>query len=251
MKNGLSGIVPVRDNFKLDYCAQLAVESLLPVCDEVILSDGGSSDNTRDYFMEWACREPKLRVVDYPWQNPVGNGHFLEDWLNWTRQFCQYDMQLSIDADEVIDPLGYDQIERTVAQKACRWFDRLSFWRDAHHITPDSAIVGRFVAKLGPTELETCSDGNYKQMYEIQRRAIHHPELRIFHYGFLRKQEQFYMKSKIELPALLNTYDPRLVEAEASGKPWWDFINPEMKLEEFHGKHPDFCIPWLQERGRL
>lgn len=65
LARGLSGYLPIKDNFSLDYCAHLGVKSLLPVCDEVIIVDAGSTDGTVEFFEDWSKVEPKIRVIHY------------------------------------------------------------------------------------------------------------------------------------------------------------------------------------------
>lgn len=262
LKRGLSGYVPVKNGDTLDYCWFEAVMSLLPVCDEVIISDGGSTDGTLEAAMRLSKSSPRIRVVNYSWPvlptyetvkdskpGPPGNPRMLIDWLNWTRQFCQYDMQITTDADEILDPASWPEIRRAVEAKECRWFRRLHFWKDANHITQDDKVCGTNVARLGPTEMEMVSD---EQRHEgeppIRQLATFHDSLRFFHYGFIRRPGAFFAKSKIMQAALLNSYDGRLKMAEESGINWTD-LTEIGELVPFQGQHPDLMKKWLIERG--
>src|ERR1700731_2922267 len=106
----ISGYVCIRNGFNLDYCFQESIRSLLPVCDEVVVSDAESDDGTRQELEDWARVEPKLRIITYPWPNPKGDVTWWTTWLNVTRGFLRYPMQLTVDADEVLDPLSYPTI---------------------------------------------------------------------------------------------------------------------------------------------
>ena len=248
---GLSGYIPVRNGNSLDYCWQLGVSSLLPVCDEVIISDAGSTDGTKEEALAWAGREKKIRVVDYQWQNPVGDPRMLPTWLNDIRRnHCRFDTQITLDADEVLCPKSYPEVKRGSQQYKCFVFRRLNFWRDAHHMVPPGKVCGDFVVRQGPTELEMVSDGFYDADLPIKVRAIHHPSLRIFHLGFLRKEAAFFAKSKVMHRALHNTYDERLARAEAEKRPWvienTDWPEP---LIYYSGDYPPGVAEWLVERG--
>lgn len=248
---GLSGYVPVRNGQILDYCWRLAVESLLPVCDEVVICDSDSEDGTRQAADEWAASDQRIRVVNYPWPSPKGDCWMLVKWLNFARRQLRYDMQITLDADEVLHPDSHSEIRRAVADRGCRVFRRHNFWKSPDLLVPDGYVCGRHVVRLGPTEHPMVSD-NAEAPPEpelIRRFATRHPSLQIMHYGFLRRQDAFFAKSKIMQPAVCGTYDPRLVEAETTGQPWYTLSNANMKLERFTGTHPEIIKGWLRERG--
>lgn len=252
LKRGLSGYIPVRNGIRLDYCAQLVVESMLPVCDEVVVCDSDSDDGTREYFDALALVEPKIRVINYPWPDPVKDVWMLQKWNDFTRKQIGYDMQLSMDADEVIHPDSYPEIRRAVAERGCRWFRRLHFWKDAKHLLPDGQVCGRMVGRLGPTELMMPSDNAEAHPGgepELRKRAAYHPKLLIWHMGFLRKPEAFFEKSKVMQRAMMDAYDPKLAEAERTGQPWYNLSNADLALETYNGTHPEIVRPWLLERG--
>ena len=155
LKRGLSGIVPVRNNYHLDYLAVQAVESLLPVCDEVIVVDAQSTDGTREFFLALSEADPKVRVVDFPWTNPVKDTWLMVNWIAAARHHLRYDMQIQLDADEVLHPDGYPEIRRCVAERGARWVRRVNFWSDAQHELPDGVVIGLVQLQLPVVVTET------------------------------------------------------------------------------------------------
>lgn len=252
LKRGLSGYVPVRNGLRLDYCFRLAVESLLPVCNEVVICDSDSDDGTREAADEWAARDLKVRVANYPWPSPVGDVWMLKKWLNHARGHLRYDMQITLDADEVLHPGSYPEIRHAVAVRHCRYFRRMNFWKSPDWLVPDGQVCGRDVIRLGPTEYTMVSDNAERDpegVLPIRSRATKHPHLLIWHLGFLRRQDAFIAKSRVMHSALLNTFDPKLAEAERTGQPWYTLSNANLKLERFTGTHPEIVKAWLRERG--
>lgn len=265
LQHGLSGFVPVRNNFLLDYCAELAVESLLPVCNEVIVCDSESTDNTVQFFQDWSAREPKIRIIHWPWppvathedwktdrkDRPGGDQRMLIRWLNFARQHCRFDTQISLDADEVLCPKSYPEIRRAIEDRTPRWFHRVNFWMDPFHEAPHGTVCGETVAKLGPTEYETVSDEPRPEGEPPMRAlAIHHMTLRIFHLGFLRRPQAFLEKSKVMQAALHSTYDPRLVEAERTGRNWVELAPFDKPLLDYQNRDwPEYVRTWLIARG--
>ncbi len=263
LKRGLSAYLPVKNGAVLDYPWRACAESLLGVADELILCDSDSTDDTRAQMEGHAARDPRVRVINWPWPvvpspgaverrepGPPGEPRLLIKWLNYCRQFCRYDMQITTDADEILCPKAYPRIREAVAKRECLWFHRLNFWRDHRHITQDGKVVGSYVARMGPTEFEMVSD---EQRHEgeppIRQRAKRHPSLRFFHAGFIRHPQAFYDKSKVVQAALLNCYDPRLVEAERTGVTWFDLAEVGALIPYTAKDWPDTAWPWLLEHG--
>lgn len=248
----ISSYVCVRNALLCDYMVTQVVQSLIPVSDEVVISDGQSNDGTRDVLRQLERMDSRVRVIEYPWPNPVGDHKWWVSWLNWTRERLRFPMQLAMDGDEILDPGSYDEIRNAAAAGESRFFDRLNFWQDAQHLAPDGHLCGRFVARLGPSHWFMPSDEPYPDGEpDIKKHAKYEDTLRIFHYGFLRRKEAFFEKSKVVQRAFFNTYDERLKRAEEKGTHWLTecegcFPQP---LVTFTGQHPEIARQWLTERG--
>lgn len=258
MKPGISGFTYCRNAIELDYCVELCIQSLLPFCDEVVVCDRDSTDGTREMLDAWAAREPKLRIVNMPWDNPVAQIDFLVKWMNYTRQFCAYENQMYLDADELLDPASGPLLRQIPIDEA-RVFHRLNFWINGQTLIPHGRTCSHLVVRYGPTRLPATSDEIYGPGHfpgpepEIRGIARKDPRLRIFHYGFIRKQAAMYAKCRVVLKAFFGSYDDRLVEAEKHpDKTWQDFANyGEVPCLRFNGEHPAIAHDWLKERGAL
>lgn len=263
LKRGLSAYLPVRNGTALDYAWRGAAESLLAVADELILCDSDSTDDTRAQMDGMAERDPRIRVINWTWPvvpspdavargepGPPGQPRLLIRWLNYCREFCRYDMQITSDADEVLCPKSHPRIRDAVAKRECLYFFRLHFWCDHRHITRNDRVCGSYVARLGPTELEMVSDEMRPEGEPpIRQRAVKHDSLRFFHYGFIRSQKAFFDKSKVVQAALHNTYDLRLIEAEKGQIPWTDLTDVGALLPYPDKDHPEVAWSWLRDHG--
>lgn len=266
--HGLSGYIPIRDGNSLDYSWREAAQSLLPVCDELILCDSDSTDGTRQDMDEWARQNEKIRVINYPWprlptpdeverddpHRPKGDPRMLIAWLNFCRAACLYDHQITLDADEVLSERAYPEVRQAVADSEPRWFNRINFWGDPFHEAPHGTVCGECVVKIGPTDLEMCSDEPRPEGEpKIRQLAIRgSTNLKIFHLGFLRRQGPFLKKSRVMQGALHNCFDPRLREAERTGESWVKlspFPADKPMLEYPHRDWPPYVTAWLQQRG--
>lgn len=248
---GITGIVPVRNGNSLQYCWQLAVESLLGVCDEVIISDGESGDGTLEEMIAWQAREPKIVLHRHKWDNPVGDLWFLSRWINEALQLAKFDMQCQLDADEVLDPRSYGMMRVFASQRRPCRFHRVNLWGDPWTEAPHGTVCAHNPTRLGPIEHPAVCDNLHPVEPWVNVHAETHPELRIWHLGFLRDQPQFLAKSRQMQMMLVNTYDPILRKCEETGESW--VKNSPFPADKPLIKHgislPENIKPWLRERG--
>lgn len=250
-KRGLTGIVPVKNGDELDYCWRLAVESMLPICDEVIISDGESTDGTYQAALAMAAANPKIKVVQWKWPDPKGDHWFLTAWLNWTQQYASYDMICHLDADEAFDPSGYPRMREAIGNRESLWFHRVNLWQDPQHEAPHGTVCAHMVVYMGPGEYGAISDNMYPEGEPaIKTEAKNHETLRIWHLGFLRDKKKFLKKWRTESTYLVNTVDPRCTRCEATGEDWVKVTMWTDRELILHGlKIPDFLHHWLIGRG--
>lgn len=249
MKRGISGFVCVRNAEIYDYCVVSAVKSLIPVCDEVVVCDGESTDRTLRRIED--IGDSRIRVITYPWKNPIANDRFWVEWLNYARERLDYDYQLTLDADEVLDPRSHDKIREFAADGICGLFDRLNFWMDIRRLAPKNTVCGDTVARCGPSSLYCCSDEPSPAVTpNIRTNARYHPDLRIFHYGFVRDPSAFLRKSKDVQKMFTGSCDARILGMEATGRIWneRDYFDGA-QLESYLGPHPEAAHGWLREKG--
>lgn len=252
----LGGNVCIRDGNKLDYPWRESVSSLLPVCDVVVVCDGGSTDGTLEEIREWCKRQPKLRLCCYPWTDPKADIDFWVRWLNWAREHVPCSHHIQLDADEVLDERSYPivlEYAKTAPRDTLKC-QRLNFWKDHRHLIPHGVCLGHEVVRLAPQDMWLPSDGVHPLGAETV--AMSNPsKIRIFHYGFLRRREAYFEKAKLLHGYFFNTYDPRMTKAEEDtehGGNWMEKIeNVEWtkNLIPYNGHHPIIAHQWLRERG--
>lgn len=248
----ISGYTVTRDCLSNDYCIEEAIRSMLPVCEEVIVSDMASKDGTRELVEALAKETGKIKLIDYPRKDDLKcEKDFLVKWANSAREKCRHKYQLYIEADEVLDPVGSNELLIGEKRNMAFWFQRLNFWKDTQHLAPAGHVCSNKVIRSGPQSMWMPMDcmglhPRDKEFTKYEGRS----GMRIFHYGFLRKQEHFFRKAKFFLPAYCGSYDPRLEKAEQQNKPWWSYFDFDGKpLVDFNGKHPKIAIKWLTDRG--
>lgn len=248
----IGGYVCVRNGDVLDYCWREAVASLLPVCDEVIICDSDSTDGTTAIACEWASREPKIRVANWPWPNPERTLHWWTDWLNFGRMLIRHPVQITLDADEVLDPSSHDEVLRIARLGAAAWCTRLNYWRDAQHIAPVGTVCAERVARIGPTQYWMTSDGpDFGVHPNIRDHAIFPTSpILIHHYGFLRRTDAFLRKSEVVQRAFFGETDERIRKNQKDLGDWkrGDYFDGKPLIRAIH-PHPKSMTKWLRSRG--
>ena len=247
----MGGSVPIRNGLELDYCFVEAINSLLPVCDEVVICDSDSTDGTRQLIDDWAKREPKLTICNFPWTDPVGTNEFFCEWLNYSRQHLSTTHFIHLDGDEVLFDQDYELVRNAHDAKATLYCKRLNFWRDHKSLIPEGHCCGHKVLRIAPTNMPIPSDYPWEPAAATMNQAVE-SNIRIGHYGFLRRREQFFKKARVVQRMWVNSYDPRLEKAESFDGNWMTMDGVtgwEKDLVDYTGSHPAAIQNWLKARN--
>jgi len=110
----LSGVVVCQDN---EPTIGAVVDALVPFCDEVVVVDGGSRDNT----VAIVRSRKKVRLYErefdsYPRQKNFGCDQARGRWI------------LLLDSDELIDASGLGKLRRLTRIPGFRWFSLPRYW---------------------------------------------------------------------------------------------------------------------------
>ena len=235
---GLSGQMCVRNCERLDYCWQEAISSMLPVCDEVVICDSDSDDGTRQIADAWAARDPRIRVINWPYPNPApfGDREWTNRWTDFMRGQLRYDMQLWFSADEIIDPAGYPEIREAVGAKQAKLFRYVNFkfspW--LYHIRSEAHVF-----PLAPTSMYFHTHGPGPAGVPcIRSVATLGRDLTMYHYSTLRNRAAYDESHRIVLETLEGVTAP-----DTAVVPLPEDVAP------FTGCHPPVIRDWLAAHG--
>lgn len=254
MNSKISGYVCARNCIKHDYCVDLAIKSMAPVCDEIVACDSDSDDGTRDLLESLRSEVSQLRVINIPWENPVGDPYCIIKWMNKVRAHLANPMQFYLDADEILnDDKRTYWVMRTLAEnRQSAWFYRVNYIGDVRHLIPRDVVCGYKVARLGPTEWFMPADEPQPNgECDMRKKGIDDPSLVIYHVGFLRKQEVMLGKIKDVQNMFFGTYDKTIEQAVNEGKPYWHYVQWKDRLLAHDGRYPAIAHDWLKERNAL
>jgi glycosyltransferase involved in cell wall biosynthesis len=127
---------------RMGYPWRASIECMLGFSDELVVLDGGSDDGSYGMLLEWAAKEPKLKVhqLTRDWKAP---GFALLDGQQKAeaRRLCSGDFCWQMDIDEVVHERDWDKIRATV-QDFPRVVDLVAlpvieFWGDKGKVRVD------------------------------------------------------------------------------------------------------------------
>jgi len=113
----ISGLTSIHNGIQRDYPFMEAIGCLLNICDEVVVVDAASTDNTRDMLN--TIQDPKMRVVDGKWKRPrfEGDGGFIiAENQNIGYAQCKYPWVLLLQADEGLHEKYKEQLYKTITE---------------------------------------------------------------------------------------------------------------------------------------
>ncbi|MBK8230327.1 MAG: glycosyltransferase family 2 protein [Candidatus Eisenbacteria bacterium] len=131
----VSGFSFVRDAVRLHYPIAEAIRSILPLCDEFVITVGESTDGTLERIQE--INDPKIRILQTDWDpSHFVHGHINAVQTNLALDQCTGDWCFYVQADEVVHEEDHPRIRAAME----RWldnpevegllFDYLHFWGD-------------------------------------------------------------------------------------------------------------------------
>lgn len=248
----IGGAVCIRNGIELDYCFKESIESLLPVCDEVVVCDGESTDGTQNVIREWIRVEPKIKLCIWKWKHPVADIEFWVTWLNYAREHLSTDWHFQLDADEILSERSYPELlSHAKLTRHTVWCRRYNFWKDHQHLIPHGIALSHHVCRMAPQNMWIPSDGPHPRGAEAISMAVE-SNIEIFHYGFLRDRDCFFKKEKALHKMFFNSYDPRLTQVEEIPGNWMAEIKGvewTNRLLNYEGYHPKVAHHWLRLHG--
>lgn len=98
----LSGCMAIRNGVALGYPFIESILSLLPLCDELVISEGYSDDDTFFWLQRLAQRHPKIRLERDRWPEGVPGGGAIGQMQTQVMRRCRGDWCYLLQADEIM-----------------------------------------------------------------------------------------------------------------------------------------------------
>ena len=119
----LSGCVFIKDTFKGAFCLFESMYQLLPLCDEFIIMDLGSTDGTLEALKEIEAHNSKVKIVNSTFKKQ--DAGVFADLANELVAMCNYPSVLYYQSDEI----WHENLVALTRQALDQGGRNLSFWR--------------------------------------------------------------------------------------------------------------------------
>jgi glycosyltransferase involved in cell wall biosynthesis len=238
----VSGFTFIRNAIKLDYPVVEAIQSILPLCDEVIVAVGNSDDGTLDLVK--SIPSGKIRIIETIWddtQRVGGRTLALETDKALAAVSEEADWCFYIQADEVVHEQYYAAIvEAMTLYKDDRMVDGLLF--NYRHFYGSYDYVGnswnwyRHEIRIIRNDRSIFSyrDAQGFRKKPNEKLRVKLVDAWIYHYGWVRDPRAMQRKQR----AFTHLYrDDKWIEANVAKSEEFDYGQVD-SLELFTGSHP-------------
>lgn len=249
----IGGSLFVHNAVEFDYCIQEAVESLVPFCDDIVVLDAQSTDDTLAVLRQLESKHAQVRVIEGANWTCAADKTRLPILANQAKSYLNTVWHFMLQADEVIHESSIPAIlefAKTGEYDSCT-VSRLNLWGDFDtYIRPGSSLqpCSWQVVRYGRLNLDAYGDAeSFMHSYKHLEYLI--DKITIFHYGFLRNNMcgkvismQKWFGGEGSQP------DKRYVKMQEQG--YFDpyFITPKSELLPIPMPHPKVMEQWISER---
>lgn len=244
----LSGFTLVRNAVKLDFPIVPAIQSVLQVCDEVVVNVGKSEDETRDLVA--SVKDPRVRILDTEWDFTKKN-IMLSIETQRAMDACRGSWGIYIQADEVLHERG----AHILKEKMAEWdgdqrvegllVKYLHFYGGFDQIATSRRWYRREVrcVRLGKNIRPYQGAQGFRVGPEYRKIQARLTDAEMFHYGWARPAKA--IKEKLEISKTIYPWGGSRFDKEQER----GFLEWIPLLKPFTGNHPAAAREWIAERA--
>jgi len=239
----ISGFTFVRNAVVFSYPLIESLNSLLPLCDEVIIVAGKSDDNTLEVLN--SIQNSKIKIFETEWDMNLKKGGIIySQQTNLALEKCTGDWCIYLQADEVFHEKDYDRILKDIKRiDKNPNIDGMLFRYKHFYGSYEFIGVGRQwyrreirafrntgnVISWGDAQgFRKKVDDKFEKLKTIQS------ESEVYHYGWVRPPQAQFKKIKMTRNFY---YENANVELEKIGDVEFDY-DSAYELTKFNGTHP-------------
>lgn len=239
------GCTLVANAITLDFPIVEAIQSILPLCDELLVNVGPSDDGTRELIASIA--DPRIRIIDGTWDRSLGSAVLAVETQRVLDQ-AHGDWAVYIQADEIADPAGLTALRAAMLQAEAEpeieglLVDFVHFYGSTDWVARSRSWYRREVRviRLG-RDVRSVGDAQGFRVGADRRKVVARDSgVHWFHYGWARPLVALRAKRDAD-NALFYQGDVRRA-AVAAQLPW------DVGLTRFSGEHPELMRQWIADR---
>jgi len=248
----VTGFTFIKNAVKFQYPIVEAIQSILPLCNEVIMVVGDSTDSTRELVNN--IQPGKIRIIDSVWNNNLKEGRVLAaetdkafKAITTDTDWCFY-----IQGDEVLHEDGYEEIVSAMTK-----------WKD---VTEVDGLLFKYRHFYGSYDFTGASSRWYKNEIRIIKNDSNIFSYRdaqgfrkggneklnvkalnafIHHYGWVREPKTMFAK-KQNFETYYEAGSKKEMEKTFEGEFNYSQIDA---LKKFTGTHPAVMKPYIQKHN--
>lgn len=254
----IGGSLFIRNAIEHDYCIEAAIESLVELCDEIVIVDACSDDGTVPLLKAIASWHPKIKLVlDQPWEC-APDFHRLSILANVAISHLTTDWHIMLQADEVLHemsiPIIRDALERHKNEhdlvfivRRPHVFRHMDYYI-RHDLEEERKPSGDFIPRIGRRhhlaygDAQGIAGGNVTWEYKHQ--------IALYHYSFVRHHKPNIARAIAMMKWFGVGTDARLLDMTG------DYVyHPERfyqwcDLKRLEHAHPEVVRAWVDERRK-
>lgn len=237
----VSGFTIIRNGVDLEFPFIESIKSVLPLCDEMIVAVGNSTDNTLEAVQ--AINSPKIKIIETVWDDSLREGGrvlAVETDKAKAAIAPSTDWGIYIQGDEVLHEADYPEIRRAMEENLNDrrvdglLFDHLNFYGSFDFIADSrrwSYKQIRVIRNL--PEIHSYRDAmSFKK--SGRNLLVKKINATVYHYGWVRRPEA--MQKKLESFQKL-WHDDEWIEKNVEKADEFDYSKID-SLAHFTGTHP-------------
>lgn len=250
----ISGFTFLRNGQKLGYPFVASIQSILPIVDEFVVALGPCDDTTERMLRE--IGDPKIRIIPTQWNENIQPDFSVKGFVYGQQKTialynCTGDWAFYLEADEVIHETDLSKIRDAMEKYLdderveALAFDYLHFYGNQNTIAWSPGWYRSEVRIIRNTIPAWSSEALYFNVVVDHKRSRYpraaHSGATIYHYGWVRSEEQMNLKSAAVLKYWENN-TTRTID--------YSQIDPAV-LKLFSGAHPKTVQSWLPRADGL
>lgn len=249
----VSGFTFIRNAILLDYPVVASIQSILPLCDEVIVAVGNSDDDTLGLIQNI---DPKVKIIQTTWDDSLReNGRVLA--VETDKALAAIDpaadWAIYIQGDEVMHQDDHQHILKAMTRFQHDQdvdgllFDYLHFYGSYDYIGVSNNWYKKEIRIVKPGRgIFSFRDAQGFRKTPDQKLKVASANARVFHYGWVkdpramqRKQERFHKL----------WHDDAWLEKNIKVAEAFDYEDHIHELARFDGTHPQWIAERLSQRN--
>jgi len=250
----ISGFTFLRNGQKLGYPFAASIRSVLPIVDEFVIALGPCEDDTEKIIRD--IGDAKIRIIPTQWNENIRPDYSVKGFVYGQQKTvalanCTGDWAFYLEADEIVHEDDLPKIRGAMAKYLdderveALAFDYLHFYGNRNTIVWSPGWYRSEVRIIRNTIPVWSSEALYFNVVVSHKESRYpraaHTGASIYHYGWVRSEEQMNLKSA----AVLKYWQNRTLSAVDYSK-----IDPA-SLKLFNGTHPRAVQEWLPKAEGL